>query len=49
MIKEEKLMERFQIEELEQRLEMKEVKVSAEASYTQKDGGGVKGTLSWTF
>ena len=42
-------LERFQVEELEQRLEMKEKKVTAEATYTQKDGVGAKVSFSWIF
>lgn len=49
MNKEEQLMERFQVEELEQRFEMKEVKVLGEATYTQKDGAGAKVSVSWIF
>lgn len=45
---EEKLMERFQIEELEQRLEMK-VTATAKGTYTQKDGAGAEVSLSWIF
>jgi len=45
---EEKLMERFQIEELEQRLEMK-VTATAKGTYTQKDGAGAEVSISWIF
>jgi hypothetical protein len=38
-------MERFQVEELEQQLEMKETKVSGEVTHTEKDGWGFKGTF----
>lgn len=48
MVSNEKLMEMFQIEELEQRLEMK-VAVTGKGTYTQKDGGGVEVSATWSF
>jgi hypothetical protein len=47
MVTNDKLMEMFHVEELEQRLEM--CKATASARWDQKNGASVEGSLSWEF
>ncbi len=48
MVTDDKLMEMFQVEELEQRLEMK-AKATANVSYNQQTGTTVSAGVSWEF